>query len=245
VFVLDFTRSFKQGSLSVGSIARAASERSQSLWFWWLVFTSWLLADKFALWSWAHQWLSALPVAVSGFAQRSALWLWGNAGSVADWRRADSLAFWAVILFAQVLWASNGASWLLAVNIALWAREFLALLLSYWPLLPPQPSPLLNATHNASGNAMIHPALLSATQSAPDQSAKCNARNSLAQSAMFTARSQLAPLDAQRTCAKRMTAQNARLSALLQSATLPALPQSQSALLCAKPLTATGSAESH
>ena len=132
MFVLDFTSSFEHGSLGVGSIARAASERSQSLWLWWLVFASWLLADKFALWSWAHQWLSALPVAVSGFAQRSALWLWGNAGSVADWRRADSLAFWAVILFAQVLWASNGASWLLAVNIALGAREFLALHLALW-----------------------------------------------------------------------------------------------------------------
>lgn len=132
VLILDFTSSFEHGSLGIGSIARAASERGQSLWFRWLVFASWLLADKFALWSWAHQWLSALPVAVSSFAQRSALWLWGDAGSVADRRRADSLAFWAVILLAQVLWASDRASWLLAVNIAFRAREFLALHLALW-----------------------------------------------------------------------------------------------------------------
>ena len=116
-------RCLEHGSLDVGSGARAASERGEGGRGRGLVLASGLLADELALGAGAHQRLAALPVAVGGLAERSALGLGGDASSVADRGRADGLALGAVILLAQVLGASDAASGLLAVDVALGARE--------------------------------------------------------------------------------------------------------------------------
>lgn len=92
-----------------------------------VVLTSRLLADKFTLGTRAHERLTALPVTVSGFTERSTLGLGSNTSGVADGRRADSLTLGAVILFTKGLGATNRASWLFAVNVTLGAREFFAL----------------------------------------------------------------------------------------------------------------------
>ena len=120
-------RGFEHGGLGVRLGARAAAESGELGRRRGLVLASRLLADELALGAGAHQRLSALPVAVRGLAERSALGLGGNAGGVADRGRADGLALGAVILLAQVLGASHRARRLLAVDIALGARKFLAL----------------------------------------------------------------------------------------------------------------------
>ena len=113
--------------LDVGGVAGAAAEGGELLGDGGLVLASGLLADELALGAGAHEGLAALPVAVGGLAKRSALGLGSNAGSVADGGRADGLALGAVILLAKGLGAADGASGLLAVNVALGAGELLAL----------------------------------------------------------------------------------------------------------------------
>ena len=120
-------RSLDHRELSVLSSAGAATKVVQSLRDRGLVLASGLLADKLALGARAHEGLAALPVAVGSLAKRSALGLGSNAGSVADGRRANSLALGAVVLLAERLGATNRASGLLAVHIALGARKLLAL----------------------------------------------------------------------------------------------------------------------
>ena len=117
----------EHGGLDVSTVALAAAELGELLGDGGLVLAGGLLADKLALGARAHQRLAALPVAVGGLAERGALGLGGNAGSVADGRRADGLALRAVVLLAERLRATHGASGLLAVNITLRARKLLAL----------------------------------------------------------------------------------------------------------------------
>jgi hypothetical protein len=75
-------------------------------------------ADEFALGLGASDGLLALPVALSGFAHRSADSVGGFALSTAVSRRADSFALGAILLFAEILGATNIALRLVAVNLA-------------------------------------------------------------------------------------------------------------------------------
>jgi len=113
--------------LDVSLGAGAAAEGGELLGDGGLVLARGLLADELALGARAHQRLAALPVAVRGLAEGGALRLRRDARSVADRGRADRLALRAVVLLAQRLRATDRAGRLLAVNIALGARELLAL----------------------------------------------------------------------------------------------------------------------
>jgi hypothetical protein len=120
-------RGLEHGSLGVLSGTGAAAHVVESLGDRGLVLASGLLADKLALGAGAHEGLAALPVTVGGLAKRSALGLRSNASGVADGRRANGLALGAVVLLAKRLRATNRASGLLTVDIALGAGELLAL----------------------------------------------------------------------------------------------------------------------
>jgi hypothetical protein len=91
---------------------------------------------------------------------------------------------------------------------------------------------------------MTHPALLNATLSVNAQNVKCNVNNWLLPTVKPSVILLSAPSDAQKTCAKRMTALSAKPSATQLTAKLPAFLQSQTALLCVKLPTATGLAKS-
>jgi len=83
-------------------------------------------ANKLALGFGASDRLLALPVAFSGLAHRSAHSIRSLALSTAVSRRADSLAFGAILLLAQIFGATNIALRLVTVDLAGSAGSLLA-----------------------------------------------------------------------------------------------------------------------
>jgi len=92
-----------------------------------LVLAGRVLANQLAFRARAGGWLLALPVALRGLAQGRAGGFRSLAGSVADGRRAHSLALRAALLLAHVFRAAHCALRLLAVHLALGAGSLLAL----------------------------------------------------------------------------------------------------------------------
>ena len=85
---------------------------------WLLVGASWLLADEFALWTWAESWLLALPVALGLLAHWCADGVWcGTSGTALGWG-TDSLTLRAVLGLAEILWTTNVTLGLITVNLA-------------------------------------------------------------------------------------------------------------------------------
>jgi len=119
--------------LDVSSIALAASVVKN--WLGWLdISAGWLLADKFALWSWAESWLLALPVALGLFAHWGTRGVWCGTSSAALSWCAYSFALRALLGFAEILRATNIALWLVAMDLASSAWSLFAMNLALWTL---------------------------------------------------------------------------------------------------------------
>jgi len=96
--------------------------------------TCWAFAHQFALWLRAGDGLLALPVALGGFAHRSTNGVRSFALSAAVSWGANSFTLRAILLFAQILRASNVALWFIAVDLALSAFSLFAVNLALWSL---------------------------------------------------------------------------------------------------------------
>jgi len=132
-FTRDGFTGLDHGCLDVSSIALAASVVKN--WLSWLdISTSWLLAYKFALWSWAESWLLALPVALGLFAHWCTRSIWCGTSSTALSWCTDSFTLRAVIGFAEILWTTNIALWLIAMNLASSAWSLFTMNLALWTL---------------------------------------------------------------------------------------------------------------